>query len=362
MTTILVIEDEPAIRENVIETLELEGFQVIGAENGRAGVSAARSYLPSLIICDIMMPELNGYGVLHELRSDNATANIPFMFLTARADRSDMRKGMELGADDYLVKPFTTAELLAAVDARIMRQATIEREFEQKLDNLRDNIILALPHELRTPLTGIIGYSEMLMMDFDTVSREQIISMVSSIHKSGMRLYRLIENYLLYAHLEIMSQDQERVIALRNSPLTRTGSTIADAASQVACEFQRGDDLSLELDDAPARIAQDSLAKVTTELVNNAFKFSLPGKPVYVQTFSAGGSFLLVVADQGRGIPSDQIKNIGAYMQFERAVYEQQGLGLGLALVKRVVEMYGGQLFVESAIGSGTTVTVALPG
>lgn len=362
MAKILVIEDEPAIRENVIETLELEGFQVIGAENGRAGVSAARSHLPNLIICDIMMPELNGYGVLHELRSDAATANIPFMFLTARADRADMRRGMELGADDYLVKPFTTAELLAAVDARIARQAMMAREYEQKLENLRDNIILALPHELRTPLTGIIGYSEMLMMDFDTIGRDQAISMIASIHKSGMRLYRLIENYLLYAHLEIMAQDQERVLALRDSAPIGTAAIIADAAAQTASEFRRSRDLCLELDNSPARIAQDSLAKVTVELVNNAFKFSTAGAPVYVQTLSAGGSFLLVVADQGRGIPADQINNIGAYMQFERAVYEQQGLGLGLALVKRVVEMYGGQLFIESAVGSGTTVTVALPG
>ncbi len=361
MAKILVIEDEPAIRENVIETLELEGFQVIGAENGRAGVSAARSHLPNLIICDIMMPELNGYGVLHELRSDAATANIPFMFLTARADRADMRKGMELGADDYLIKPFTTAELLAAVDARIARQAMMAREYEQKLENLRDNIILALPHELRTPLTGIIGYSEMLMMDFDTIGRDQAINMIEAIHKSGMRLYRLIENYLLYAHLEIVAQDQERILTLRDAAPISTAAIIADIAKQTASEFHRSRDLRLELDNSSARIAQDSLAKVTLELVNNAFKFSTAGTSVYVQTLSAGGSFLLVVADQGRGIPADQINNIGAYMQFERAVYEQQGLGLGLALVKRVVEMYGGQLFIESAVGSGTTVTVALP-
>jgi DNA-binding response OmpR family regulator len=107
MTRILIIEDEDVIRQNVLEMLEYEGFETSGAADGLAGLQTAREQLPDLIICDIMMPELDGFGVLEELRSDSATATIPLIFLTAKADRDSMRVGMNLGADDYLTKPFT---------------------------------------------------------------------------------------------------------------------------------------------------------------------------------------------------------------------------------------------------------------
>src|SRR5688500_4144252 len=113
MTLILVIEDSDSIRSNIAEILEYEDFTMIQAENGKVGVQRAQESLPDLIICDIMMPELDGYGVLLELRSQTVTATIPFIFLTAKADRESMRLGMVSGADDYLTKPFTSSELLA---------------------------------------------------------------------------------------------------------------------------------------------------------------------------------------------------------------------------------------------------------
>lgn len=135
MTAILVIEDQAKILENTLETLEMEGFEVLGAPNGMAGVQLARAYHPDLILCDIMMPGMDGYTVLLELQNDPATATIPFIFLTARGDRESQRQGMELGADDYVTKPFTTSELLAAVATRLQKQATFERKFGGKPDN-----------------------------------------------------------------------------------------------------------------------------------------------------------------------------------------------------------------------------------
>ena len=115
MKKILVIEDEEIIRENILKLLKAEGFDVTGAENGAQGLNAAVSNLPDVIICDVMMPELDGYGVLMALRSNPVTATLPFVFLTSKADRSEMRQGMELGADDYLTKPFTKAERVGAI-------------------------------------------------------------------------------------------------------------------------------------------------------------------------------------------------------------------------------------------------------
>jgi DNA-binding NarL/FixJ family response regulator len=119
---ILLIEDHAAMRENLLLMLELEGYEVICAENGAQGLEAARRQLPALILCDVMMPKLDGYGVLQALRNDPLTATIPFVFLTAKGEKLDQRSGMNLGADDYLVKPVARDELLASITARLQRQ------------------------------------------------------------------------------------------------------------------------------------------------------------------------------------------------------------------------------------------------
>lgn len=121
MKKILVIEDEAEMRRNIITVLRLEKFEALGAENGRAGLDLARREKPDLILCDIMMPELDGHGVLTGLRADKSTAGIPFIFLTAKGEKADVRSGMNLGADDYLTKPVPKADLLAAIRSRLER-------------------------------------------------------------------------------------------------------------------------------------------------------------------------------------------------------------------------------------------------
>src|SRR5579859_7457818 len=167
MTRILVIEDEQFILENITEILAMEDFEVQGAQDGRAGVELAMTFRPDLIVCDVAMPEMSGYDVLIELRSKQEFATVPFIFLTAKASRSDMRKGMELGADDYLTKPFAAQDLLVAVHTRLEKRQAIDRAYSGRLDSLRESIIYALPHEFRTPLYGIVGYASLLMEDFE---------------------------------------------------------------------------------------------------------------------------------------------------------------------------------------------------
>ncbi len=129
MTKILVIEDEQSVRENILELLDAEDYETVGAANGQIGVQLALTETPDLILCDLMMPELDGYGVLTSLRQEPLTATIPFIFLTAKATKSDFRHGMDLGADDYITKPFTRAELLSAIDSRLHKQATLKQHF-----------------------------------------------------------------------------------------------------------------------------------------------------------------------------------------------------------------------------------------
>ena len=140
MKRILIIEDNPDIRENISEILELAGYETLTAPDGKRGIELAQQELPDLIICDIMMPELDGYGVLHILNKKEETARIPFIFLTAKTERADMRKGMVMGADDFITKPFDDTELLDAIEARFKKHDLVVKEYEGGAEGIKDFI------------------------------------------------------------------------------------------------------------------------------------------------------------------------------------------------------------------------------
>lgn len=381
MTNILIIEDEEAIRENILELLEAENFKAIGAENGIKGIEIAKQNKLDLIICDVMMPEIDGYGVLKALRQEPDTATVPFIFLTALADKTDTRKGMELGADDYLTKPCTPEELLKAIAIRLKKQAAINQQQTQKLQELRQNITYSLPHELRTPLNGIMGFTDLLLAELKPLdnpegelnllvaSQSQLTSLTISefreilehIQTSSQRLYRLIQNFLLYAELELVANTPERIKALRSHWIDGVKSSIMEQVISQAKQAERETDLYLDLQDASVQISSKYLKKLMEELLDNAFKFSSPGTPVYLSSKVENNSFVLSLTDKGRGMTEEQITNLGAYMQFERKLYEQQGSGLGLTIAKRLAELHGGELTIESLPNTQTTVRVVLP-
>lgn len=144
MKKILVIEDEPAVRANILELLEAEDFDAVGAENGFMGAMWAQEYQPDLIICDVMMPEVDGYEVLGALRQVPATATIPFIFLTAMVDKADIRQGMDLGADDYLTKPFTRVELLGAIASRLKKREVVMKQYQterERAESLQKKVL-----------------------------------------------------------------------------------------------------------------------------------------------------------------------------------------------------------------------------
>ncbi len=363
MKKILIIEDEPYIREGTALLLEDQGFEPITAEDGSIGIAMAIEHKPDLIICDVMMPNIDGYGVIYKLRQDPETAHIPFIFLTAKIDRTSTRMGMNLGADDYLTKPFTLDELLSAVNARIVKQEQIERHSEAKLENLRKNIIYSLPHELMTPLNGILGPIELLSQMYDSFSKEEALEMIAMIRKSGNRLHRLVQNYLLYAQLDLVSTNSNAIKWMRECTTSEGLSTIEYAAQFVAQSFERSEDYHFKgiEDNLIFLIDQEHLYKIITELTENAFKFSSPHSPVQV-TCTKRDSFCWVeVTDRGRGMTKNAVDSIGAYMQFERRIFEQQGTGFGLIIAKRLIELHGGELIIESEPNVKTSVKFSLP-
>jgi two-component system sensor histidine kinase/response regulator len=362
MSKILVIDDEEWICQMIRMALTQRGYEILEAGGGDKGLELARKELPDLVICDVNMQPMNGYATLREMRAAAATAAIPFILMTGAADNAGMRQGMELGADDYLPKPFTLDALYAAVEARLKKAQTLRAEAEKKLADLRDNISLMLPHELRTPLNGILAYGEILRTDAQSLTPQEIAEMGQVIAESGMRLQRLIENFLIYAQIEILEADPQKVAALRAGCTDHPEKLIRSHAVQQAERPNRISDLVLlDISDQPAAISENYLSKIVDELVNNALKYSQPGSPVRISLTPEDRTMVLTITDQGRGMDAEQIRKMGAYMQFERKLHEQQGLGLGLIISQRLANIHGGRLTIQSRKSQGTTVTVRVP-
>lgn len=373
MPTILVIEDDATILEQVVEILMLDHYNILSADNGQDGVALAKRHLPDLVICDVMMPLLDGYGTLEALREDPTTAAIPFIFLTARAEMNELRKGMHHGADDYIAKPFSPDDLLKAVETRLEKYATLHERYEKQLEDLRGSIVTTLPHELRTPLSAILGYATFLADDVEGFSPDEMRDMLLSIKRSAMRLNRLVENYLVYAQVELAGMDQAKLDALRSyhrmNPASATDAQ--HVAQRIADNYERRADLRVDVATVFIYITMEDYHKLLEELIDNAFKFSLPGSRVDVTgvaeaaeaenetTYDAAEkTFVLTIRDAGRGMTTEQLKQLGAMRQFDRQMYEQQGSGLGLMIARRLVDLHGGAWDITSRVDKGTTLTL----
>ena len=362
MSKILVIDDESWLREMIRLALEQQGFEVVEAMDGGEGIVQAKEQLPDLILCDVNMDKAGaGYTTLAKLREDATTAAIPFILMTGLADAAGMRHGMDLGADNYLPKPFKVDELYATVHARLRKVQTVREEAEKKLSILRSQISLMLPHEMRTPLNGIISNAEMLAESASSLDPQTITEMSQEICQSGQRLERLIENFLIYAQLEIVASDPQAASRLRAATTSRPADLIRPAVMEQAEKAGRLNDLVLDLADVSLPMAEDYFKKIAVELVQNAMKFSDAGLSVRVALKATPDGVDFSVRDDGRGFSTEQISRVGAYMQFERKMQDEQGFGLGLAIAKKLVELHSGQLLIESEPGIGSTVTVKLP-
>ncbi len=359
-TKILVIEDQVEVRQNVEDILCLENYEVITAPDGEIGLALAKEHLPDLILCDVMMPKMTGFEVLESLRQDAQLATIPFILLTAKVDHQAFRQGMELGADDYLTKPFSLDELLHAITTRLAQHSQRQALAQSQLNELRQHITRALPHELLTPLNGILGAAAVLINYYDSLSKDEVIESVQDIKTSGERLHRLVQNFLLMADLDVLLASPDRLAAW-HSRLTESLELpmgLQSILDNLGQNEPRRRDIEMLITPQRIGISPADFHKIIGELLDNAFKFSLPDTPVRLEAIAKGGSCQLTIQDQGRGMEPEEQQRIGAHTQFQRSRFEQQGSGLGLTLAKRLTELYGGQLAIASQPQQGTTITI----
>lgn len=210
MQQILLIEDEPLIRDSLEDVLNLEGYGLTTAHNGQAGLQAVQQRLPDLIICDINMPEMDGYRVLESLRADPKTRNVPFVFLTARSSRADQRQGMDLGADDFLTKPFTVDELMRTVKARLVRTEVMQEQYnaefyrnqtlqqkvrdKEDLATLKAKLLDKVIEEFRTPLSNVNMALSMLERAQGDEERQRYINILRHEYSRQVGLLNEVSN------------------------------------------------------------------------------------------------------------------------------------------------------------------------
>ena len=253
---------------------------------------------------------------------------------------------------------------------------------QEELQDLRHSVTLALPHDVRTPLTGILAAASLLETQCDGLEGHEVQRIAQIIHRSANRLYDLLQNFLLCAQIEVVEQATCQSLPLRSESISGLAqwmghlsldcaktrgnlhaptAAIAEAALQQARRVNREADLTLDLDGDTIQMVEAHLGKIVQELLNNAFRYSETGTPVRVTGRRRDHRFALSITDNGRGMTAEQIANAGDYVPFDHDHYDQQGMGLGLVIAKRLTELYGGELTLESAAGHGTTAHLFLP-
>ncbi len=355
---ILVIDDEKIFVENLAEVVEHRGYDVKMASSGEEAIVLAKEFLPDLILCDVSMDGMSGYEVLEELKKDETTFNIPFIFLTGKAEPVDIRKGMGLGADDYITKPFYIDDLFRAIEVRLNKHKKVSGFYESKILDIKQVVLKTLPHELRSPLNTILGYTQLIIARYDEFKKHEVIAMLSEVENSGRKLLRLITNYNFYNSLvsspeTILNSNKENVVY---------SSMILDTLPfEIASRYNRTNDLKTDVVNANLIITNECFSKIVEELTDNAFKFSKEGTTVEIKSHIKDNMYILEFIDKGEEMTEEEFMQIGAFEQFGREQKEQQGAGMGLAIVSQIMKLWNGQLKFTTKPGGIIIFSVSIP-
>ena len=362
---VLIVEDDLNLLEGIQTVLELDDYSVISVENGAQALAVLResSVLPDLIVSDIMMPKMDGIQLLREVRKVPLWIKIPFIFLTARSEKTDIQRGKQLGVDDYLVKPFDADDLLIAVESRLSRHKILNDMFDDAMSSMKRNILTILNHEFRTPLTFVVAYADMLNDQTQSLSDEELLAFLRGVNTGALRLRRLIENFIQLVEME--TGDAQRSYDLRKAPVTNVTELLEGARLEVynITHFEQPFDLEVE-PDLPSFIGDALYLKMAlAQLIDNAVKFSSPDQPITAGARLVNDEIQLWVRDHGRGIePAEQAHIWEMFYQIDRATFEDQGTGSGLAIVNNVAALHGGSAEVESLPQQkGCTFTLCIP-
>lgn len=365
MVRVLVIEDEATLLEDMVELLKLEGYDARAAEDGVIGIEIAYSWTPDIIICDLMMPRMNGFEVLTQLRADAATALTPFIILTALGDQELRHQARLAGADDFVTKPFTTHELVETIQARLYRHAMINAGAEHRLELARTQLVRMVTHELRTPLISINTVVEVLSRQLGQLTPAETQELLDTIMVGSRRLTHRVEQLVFITQLDAGVLTRESMI-LEGLEMRMWELLVAanNLARRFAYQMQPGVTVNLQERDREASVICNpyALKQALAELIANALTFTPANTEVNITLWRRDETILISVTDKGMGIPQDKLSlALEAFQQIDRDKREQQGMGIGLWLAQRLIVVHGGTLDIRSVDGKGTQVIIRLP-
>lgn len=354
--TILLI-DANDLRRNETATKLLErGLSVLVAPDLAASQALVRHHRPSCILLDAAF--LRYVDLREKLYIHGLNVDTPFVVL---ADDSDPLTSTSVPYG-VISRPLTEAgihSLLALQGLPVLGETP---PIVQPVST-QPSLLYALPHEYRTPLTDIIGQASFLHGHARDTKPEEIREVSAEILSAARRLLRVTDNFLMYAQIETLSESPLHVERMRQCTTREPASIIYDTVLQRSLAHQRQSDLSVSLDieGIPVAMMEQHLDKVASELIDNALYFSRPGTPISVSATPTSGEIIFSIRDHGVGMQEQELLQIGAYRQFRRKTQEQQGIGLGLVIAKRLIELHGGTFTISSALGLGTSITFSIP-
>ena len=370
--TILIVEDDQSMLDGMNDLLEIAdlgyNITVLQANDGRMALEVMAQQEPDLIISDVMMPQMGGYEFLNHVRAHAEWIQIPFIFVTAKGEEPDIRKGRLSDADLYITKPFVISELLTLINAQLDMAYERKLARQRNIESLKKNILQILNHEFRTPLTYVTAYYEMLADSLtEFTDGRNYREYLRGIQAGCFRLTRLVDDFVRVMELrsgEALAHYQANARPI--SDLSGLLQEIVVAHQNVAVEGKYS--LTSEIPEKLPLIFGDpeSLTNILERLLSNAIKFTEPNdgriNNILVQVAVQGKNIHIIVKDEGMGFPAHMKTQIfEPFVQYNRGIFKQQGAGTGLAIVQGLVRLHNGRIEAESQEGVGSKFTVTLP-
>jgi two-component system sensor histidine kinase/response regulator len=359
---IMVIDDNPDVTHVVALLLQSKGYEAVTALSGEEALQMMEARRPDLILCDIMMPGIDGFQVFQRVRADHRWQMIPFVFLTALTDSQVRLSTTELGVEAFVTKPFNKQELLSIISGLLRRAGELQTYTASEMDSFTAQLLFMITHGLNTPLSVLRMMTDTMCNNYKRFSQAQIGEYLDLLSRSTSELSSIVESMLLALQID-SGRAQELFDKYATPQMLRTvmDAVLAQAAPKAkeAGVIIRPEKLDQVL---WVRAHEQQLMQIFGRILDNAIRYSPKGGRVTVRFSRHGERACVSFMDRGRGLTPEQIElAFRRLVQIDRAEQEQQGIGMSLSLVKSLVTIQGGEITVESTPGQGSAFNVWLP-
>lgn len=363
---VLIVDDVPTNIMLVQAILKKEGYTLLTCDSGAKALRMAQEKRPNIVLLDIMMPEMDGYEVLQHLKSNPDTNDIPVIIMSALSDMQSIVKGYQLGAVEYVTKPFQREELVKRVAHRyeLFSIKRIKQELESTIES-RDKLYSVIAHDLRSPLGSLkMMNNAILMMAEKEKVGDEVYEMLHMMNKTSEDLFLLLDNLLKWTKNRLDKQGSHRLGINISSEVDINDIILATAGIYNPIARQKGIDFVFDRLDQELKGSVDTemLKTIVRNLISNAIKFSLPGGTITLSSRIEGNFIVISIKDTGKGIKQeDQGKLLNPITHFTTyGTDNEKGSGLGLMLCKDFAELHGGKLWFKSEEGKGSTFIFTL--